>query len=104
MNHYGFDAVSISVETDGDSYLVSSEVFYPGWQVRVDGQPAVLHRANALFRAVEIPAGRHEVEMTFHPKSFALGAWVSVIAWFGTVLGFGGLILRRRYFSWKKSR
>ena len=104
VNHYGFDVISISVETSGPSYLVGSEVFYPGWQVRVDGQPAVLHRANALFRAVYIPGGRHEVELAFRPTSFTLGAWVSGVAWVGTVLGFGGLILRRRYFPWKKSR
>jgi len=36
-------------------------------------------RADYIFRAVPIPAGRAEVTMTYRPFWFRAGAWVSVL-------------------------
>jgi uncharacterized membrane protein YfhO len=46
----------------------------------VDGVPATLHRANALFRVVRLAPGRHTVEFRYLPQSFVMGATVSVSA------------------------
>lgn len=48
---------------------VFSEIFYPGWRVTVDGQPVELARADYILRAMNIPAGKHIIEMSFDPQS-----------------------------------
>jgi hypothetical protein len=62
------------------SYLVLDDFYQRGWTVRVDGQPARVFIANALFRAVSLEPGTHEVEFRFEPLSHLLGAAVSAVS------------------------
>jgi hypothetical protein len=83
----------IIVQATGPGMLVLSEVAYPGWGVRVDGQPAALVTWAGLFRGVDLGPGLHQVEMSFHPASVYLGLAVG---------GLGGLwviwsVYRRRH-------
>lgn len=49
---------------------VFSEVWFPwGWKATIDGKEAQLGRVNYVLRALPIPAGRHEIVMTFDPDS-----------------------------------
>jgi hypothetical protein len=57
--------------------LVVSEVFFPGWRVRVDGIPASLLRADGALLAVGLPAGTHEVEFVYRPPSLLAGGIIS---------------------------
>ena len=52
-----------------EGVVVFSEIFYPGWQATIDGQPIDIARANYILRAVNVPAGKHTIEMRFDPKS-----------------------------------
>jgi len=63
-----------------DAYLVLTDAWYPGWQVRVDGQEAALLRADLMFRAVHLTAGEHTVEFTYAPASFRIGLMISAAA------------------------
>jgi len=60
--------------------LVVAEQFDPGWRARVDGKPARIHTADHLFMGVPLPAGNHQVELTYAPDSFRVG-------FFGSLLG-----------------
>jgi hypothetical protein len=71
------EKVRISVEAPRHGWVVLADSFAPGWSARVDGQPADLLRADLLFRAVEVPYGRHEVEMIYRPASVFIGAGLS---------------------------
>ena len=72
--HYRYSAASARL-------AVFSEVWYPdGWHATVDGQPIGLLRADWTLRAALLPAGEHEVVMTFLPHSYRTGALVSAIA------------------------
>ena len=55
-----------------DGIVVFSEIYYPGWQATIDGQPADIVRADYILRAMNIPAGKHTIEMRFDPKSLHL--------------------------------
>lgn len=66
-----------STAPEDGGYVFLGDVFYPGWRARVDGRPAEIIRANYVFRAVAVPAGRHLIEMTYAPMSFHLGMILS---------------------------
>ena len=78
--------VKINVEMPENGLLFLSDVFYPGWKVYVDGNPARIYRANYLFRAVEVKKGHHTVEFYYEPLSFRLGAVVSLLFVVGIVM------------------
>jgi hypothetical protein len=67
------DLVQAVVELPRPGYLVLADTWDPGWRARVDGEPAEVLRANWVFRAVPVPAGRHVVELRYAPTSFRVG-------------------------------
>ncbi len=71
-------AIRLVVQAPLGGVLASSEVLYPGWESRLDGQPVDTLRVDAAFRGVEIPPGRHRVEMIFVPRSFRRGLAASL--------------------------
>lgn len=77
---YQPERVVVEATLDAPGALVLADTWYPGWQARIDGQPAPVLRANYLFRAVLLPAGQHVVQFEFRPVSLRLGAGVSLAA------------------------
>jgi hypothetical protein len=80
VGEYTPNRIVIELPPGPAGYLVLADVWYPGWQCQVDGQPATIYRANFLFRGVAVPEGAREVVFTFAPESYRLGRWVSVVA------------------------
>ena len=72
--------VTVSVDARRPGRLVLLDTFYPGWEARVDGRPVPIEAANAAFRAVAVPAGRHEVRFDYRPGSVRTGVIVSALA------------------------
>jgi hypothetical protein len=70
--HYGDTEIEIEAEGASAGYLVLNDPYHPWWRASVDGAEAPILRANVLFRAVAVPAGRHTVRFKFRPL---LGAW-----------------------------
>ena len=52
-----------------DGVVVFSEIYYPGWQATIDGQPVDIARADYILRAMNVPGGEHTIEMWFDPQS-----------------------------------
>ena len=77
---YEPDHVRIVSDADAPAVLVLTDTWYPGWRAEIDGVPATVWRADHAFRAVAVPAGRHEIVMRFRPLSVMAGAVVSGIA------------------------
>ncbi len=69
ITRYRRNLVTLGVDTDRASVLVLHDIYYPGWEVLVDGERRPLLRTNLLFRGVEVPPGRHTVEFRFRPLS-----------------------------------
>ena len=84
--------IDIEVESQSSGWLVLSDVWYPGWQAEIDGEPIEIFRANYLFRAVEIPPGGHSVSFVYRPIWFMVGLIISLL----TCLGFVGVIILRK--------
>jgi hypothetical protein len=85
--HYGLNTVRLRVSSPVQGWLVLSDVFYPGWRATVDGTRARVLRADYAFRAVEVPAGDHIIEMTFAPWTWHAGLALSIVTWLGLASG-----------------
>ena len=78
MTSYAPNELHYKYSCASDRLAVFSEIYYPdGWHATVDGQPLDLIRADWTLRAALLPAGEHEVVMTFLPDSYRTGAAVS---------------------------
>jgi hypothetical protein len=64
----------IMVEADAvdGGYLVLNDVWHPWWRATLDGKPVEILKANALFRGVALPPGKHVVTFSFHPIAGAI--------------------------------
>lgn len=84
------DQLVIETDIEKPGVLLVSEVFYPGWKVRVDGKPSRILRADVALRAVPLEAGKHIVEMTFEPASVKLGAAMTTLTLASSLLALFG--------------
>jgi len=67
---YAPDRLTYRAKSVNGGVAVFSEVYFPwGWEVTIDGKPAEIGRVNYVLRALRVPAGEHEIVMTFDPKS-----------------------------------
>jgi hypothetical protein len=63
----GPEEIVIEAEAPDDSLLVLRDTWYPGWRATVDGAGTTIYKANGCFRAVRVPAGRHQVRFVYCP-------------------------------------
>lgn len=77
IREYGDLKVTVEADAREGGFLFLGDSYYPGWRAYVDGREAPIYRADFLFRAVPLPAGRHMVEFRYQPDSFTLGLWIS---------------------------
>lgn len=89
--------VRIDATASGPGLLVLTDTWFPGWKVTVDGRPAALLRVDYLLRGVQLPPGRHVVEMHYRPSGWRIGQIVSLVSLVALlVLVVVGLRARRR--------
>jgi len=70
---------------------IFSEIFYAkGWNAYIDGELHPHLRANYVLRALPVPAGNHQIEFKFEPKSYAIGRTISFISSLLVLLMFAG--------------
>ena len=69
LTSYEPNELKYTVKSRQGGVLVFSEIFYPGWEVTIDGQPAELGRVDYVLRALRVEPGQHEVVMSFFPKT-----------------------------------
>jgi hypothetical protein len=78
--------VAVEVDLNQPGFLVLSDLYYPGWEAKVDGLPAPIYQANACVRAIPLDEGRHVVAFRFRPKPLIYGALISTLSAFGLVV------------------
>lgn len=70
-----------------DGVVVFSEIYYPGWQATIDGTPVDIARADYILRAINVPAGKHTIEMWFDPQSLHTTETIAYVALVLLLLG-----------------
>ncbi len=81
--------MEVRTSSASDSFLITSDTWYPGWQATIDGTPASIFRANYALRGVRVPAGRHLVKFEYRPGRLYMGAAISVLS----LLALGGILV-----------
>lgn len=61
------------IDAAADDVLIVANPFFPGWRVELDGKPVRLHLRPGEPIQLPVPAGRHEVELLYRPRSLLLG-------------------------------
>jgi hypothetical protein len=77
MSSYESNRLKIDTEAEHPSFLIVSEVNYPGWKARIDGVDTPIYQTDYLLRGVALPAGKHTVEMEYTAPAFWKGLYVS---------------------------
>ena len=77
---YEPEKVVVDATASRPSELVLTDLGFPGWKAKLDGEAVDVHRVDYLLRGTSLPAGRHRVEFTYEPTSFRAGWIVSLIA------------------------
>ena len=100
ITSYEPNRLTYEVSSDKGGVLVFSEIYYPGWEAKVDGQPVELGRVDYILRALNIQPGKHEVELSFFPKSVNATETVAYVAYVLLLL----LVLGGVYLEWKRRK
>ena len=69
--------VIVEVSSPAGAMLVLNDVWHPWWRATIDGNETEIFRANAIFRAVQVPAGKSTLRFRFEPLR---GAWCELRA------------------------
>lgn len=78
---YAPDRLTYKSTASSPRVAVFSEIYFPwGWEATIDGKPAEIGRVNYVLRAMAIPAGTHEITMTFDPASVHTTVTISTVA------------------------
>lgn len=72
--------VQVQTDTSTPAVLILLDAYEAGWRASLeDGRELPIWRANALVRAVPVPAGSHQVTFSYRTPFLAAGAWCSFI-------------------------
>lgn len=74
------DAITFTVRTQGDVFVMTPTMFQLGWQGRSNGQALNLFPANYIFVGFRLPAGEHHIELNFEPPGLRLGVTLNIIS------------------------
>ncbi len=93
---YGAQRIVTEASVPRRGMLVLTDVYYPGWQVTVDGHSAPLDRVDYLLRGVPLSAGTHRIVFSYQPASVTAGAVVSLVALVALIAVLAAGLLGRR--------
>lgn len=71
--------ISINTDTEINGFVVISENFYPGWELKIDGIKNEIIKVNGFLKGVFIEKGRHLIELEYKPMIFYIGYIISFI-------------------------
>ena len=55
----------LEARLDSTGLVILADVYYPGWELTIDGKPAPIYRVNGLMRGAVVPSGPHRLVYTY---------------------------------------
>jgi hypothetical protein len=78
---YDNNRLVLNAETQGQTLLILTDNFFPGWRALVDGEETPILETTGSFRAVPLAReGRNRIEFLYRPISFFGGLQIAAAA------------------------
>jgi hypothetical protein len=77
VSQFANQRITVQSDAPDPSLIVIAQTYYAPWKAFVDGQPTPVWRANYGFQALQIPAGKHEIQLRYIDLAFSLGLFLS---------------------------
>lgn len=78
ITRYRPNEIWVDINSAADSFLVLADVYYPGWNVYIDGKKDKIYQTDYIFRGVNISAGNHKVLFRYEPWSYKIGFFITI--------------------------
>lgn len=79
VRSYTGSSLVLDVEAEDPAVVATSVTAWPGWNATLDGSPAALLSYNHAFLALDVPRGKHRLELRYLPASFVAGLGISLL-------------------------
>ncbi len=87
LTSYKENELIYDYESEGERLVLFSELYYPqGWKVSIDGEETEHFRANYVLRALQVPAGKHQITFSFEPEVVQMGSKITLASFIVLVL------------------
>ncbi len=74
------ERIQFYVIAQAPSVVVLAQTYYHPWVAKIKGQSIPLRTVNHAFTALKVPAGIHQVELTYEDQAFRRGLQISAAA------------------------
>ncbi len=88
VKQYESQRVVLEAKLESPGIVVLADVFYPGWELRVDDEVRPIYRTNRAMRGALVQAGTHTLVYEYKPQSVRIGAGLSMAGLFILIAGF----------------
>jgi hypothetical protein len=105
ITDYRFNEVRVKASLPSAALMMMGEIYYPSWQVEIDGEPGEIIRANHILRAIPLTAGEHELVFRYDTSLLTRSLTLSVGTFsVALVLFFVSMFLSLKgRMNWKRS-
>lgn len=93
VERYTADALSVTVDAPSAGWLLVTERWARSWRAAVDGRATPIRGGNFVFRAIEVPQGRHRVDFTYKPLALP---WLVALSWMTMLIVATGSVIVAR--------
>ena len=95
---YSADVIEMETTVAEPGWLVTSELWYPGWQATLNGQPQPVEKVNGFLRGLYLDQpGSYQIRLEYRPRSVIWGSWISGVTGVGLlVMSIGALLVHLR--------
>ena len=95
VEQYSARHILLKVRAGSRGLLVLSEMYYPGWEVRVNGHREKVYEVDGGLRGVIVPQGDSRVTFEYVPRSVIIGGLLSILAFSAALLLLISLVSKR---------
>lgn len=88
ITKYRHTRVKMRANLPEPAVVVLMDAWHPNWRATVDGRPAPIGIVNEAFRGIALPAGSHEITMSYRPATLPFGLALTGICAGGMLLAF----------------